>query len=70
MKKWEYKVIEISIDREPGETIEQKLEGFLNRAGILGWEMVEIWDKTFNVFILKREKVAKRGRPKKQKIDD
>jgi len=67
MKKWEYKVIEIDLEREPGNTSEEKLEEFLNRAGSLGWEMVERKESPFNIFILKREKVEKRGSPRKKK---
>ena len=67
MKKWEYKVVEIELENEPGEAPETRLEGFLNRAGELGWEMVGMWDRVFNTFIFKREKVVKRGLPRKIK---
>ena len=67
MKKWEYKVVEIELEDEPGEMSEERLEGFLNRAGELGWEMVWKENGLCYTFIFKREKVATRGRPKKIK---
>ena len=66
-EKWEYKTIEVDLDGEPGDDLREKMESFLNRVAEVGWEFVQYVEGTFPFFVIKREKVLKRGRPRKTK---